>query len=420
VVLAALALAGCSGKPSSPPAAGQPAGESKPKATATPGPTEQLQQLLATRAEALTQGHADAFLATSTGEQAKRDKRQIAAAKALPLARVRLTADATEIEGDRATIRADMSYRFEGIDTTYYKTSRMTAIHTPDGWRISNDRPSAGTRAPWEHTRYKARTSKHFLALTPGKLRVGNLMRDLERGRSRMLAGLPGVRPPRKVLVIVARNGRDLNALTTNRKTKSSLIAVHESRFATTGRAKKVSRVWGERVFVMWRSYQAGSSTERRQIVAHELVHAALAHRTSARTPPWLFEGIALYGSRDNRSGEAGALISGRGVLRDPARQGEAERAMSLSLLSRPSALASLHSDVGISFAYSYASAVAYAIAEKHGPRALLRLLTAYNSGKYRGSGRKLADRVVRGTLKTSLRALEREVDAYATANSSF
>ena len=92
---------------------------------------------------------------------------------------------------------------------------------------------------------------------------------------------------------------------------------------------------------------------------------------------------------------------------------------MSLSKLSRPRALEQM-SNVGISFAYSYSSAAAYTIAQKHGRKALLRLFTAYNSEKNKGSGRKLADRVVRRTLKKSLKTLESEVEAYASANSRF
>ena len=61
-----------------------------------------------------------------------------------------------------------MSYRFDGLDSYYYKTSRMNVEKTPDGWKVARDRPSSGALAPWEHTRYKARTSKHFLALAPG------------------------------------------------------------------------------------------------------------------------------------------------------------------------------------------------------------------------------------------------------------
>ena len=117
-------------------------------------------------------------------------------------------------------MRVNMAYTFEGIDSTYYKTSRMSAEKTPEGWKISDDKPSAGTLAPWEYTRYKARESKHFLALAPSNVRVGNLMTDLEKGRTKMRRGLPGVKPPSKVLVIVARDGRDVNALTKDRKTR--------------------------------------------------------------------------------------------------------------------------------------------------------------------------------------------------------
>jgi hypothetical protein len=420
-VLAALAVAlaacGETGGDTPTPKAQEAAAETKPKPP--PNNSAQLAKLLGTRARALAAGDDQGFLDTSMGAQAKRDKRAIAAAKALPLDTVQLSADAIEIEGRRATVRVSLSYSFEGVETSYHKTSRMTAEKTPEGWRISNDRPSAGTLAPWEFTRYKAHKSRHFLALAPRDLRVGKLMTDLEKGRSRMRRGLPGVKPPERVLVIVARNGRDINALTKNRKSRRSVVAVAESQFATTGAAKRISRVWGERVFVLWRSYRAGSTAERRQVVAHELVHSALAHRTSARTPPWLYEGIALYGSGDNRSGDAGALISGRGVLRNSGEQARAKAAMSLRKLSRPRALEQM-SSVGISFAYAYSSSTAYLIARRHGPKALLRLLTAYNSDKNKGSGHKLADRVVRRTLKTSLKTLEGEVDAYASANSKF
>ena len=58
----------------------------------------------------------------------------------------------------------------------------MTAQKTPEGWRVSNDRPSAGALAPWEYKTYKARTSTHFLALAPKSMKVGGLMTDLEKG----------------------------------------------------------------------------------------------------------------------------------------------------------------------------------------------------------------------------------------------
>ena len=393
--------------------------EAKPKPTPPPSNAAQLDELLKVRAQALESGQVEAFLKTSTGAQATRDRRAIAAAEDLPIETVRLTAPATEIEGDRATLRANMLYTFDRVDTTFVKTSRMTAVKTPEGWRISNDRPSAGVLAPWEYARYRARTSKNFLALAPRNLKVGSLMRDLEKGRARMRRGLPGVKVPRRVLVIVARNGNDTRALTTNLKTLRSLVAVAEAKFSVTGSAKRISRLEGERVFVLWRSYGSRSATERQKVVAHELVHVALANRTSARTPPWLYEGIALYASGDNRSGDAGALISGRGVLRDASKQSAAKAAMSLNRLSNVKALDNM-SSVSLAFAYAYSSAAAYTIAAKHGRNALLRLITAYNSEKNRGSGRKLADRVVRRTLHKSLKTLESEIDAYAASNSRF
>ena len=132
-----------------------------------------------------------------------------------------MAAEGTEITGDRATMRVNMIYSFEDIDTEYVKTSRMNAVKTPEGWRVERDRPSAGALAPWEYRRYKARASPHFLALAPANLKVGSLMTDLEKGRARMKRGLPGVKAPAKLLVIVTRNSKDTKALTKDYRTLS-------------------------------------------------------------------------------------------------------------------------------------------------------------------------------------------------------
>jgi hypothetical protein len=384
-----------------------------------PTDTEQLDTLLADRGAALAQGDRTDFLATSTGSQSTKDKRQIVAAKALPLTSVRLEAKGTEVNGTRATLRVEMSYSFDKIDTFYYKTSRMTAQKTPQGWRISNDRPSAGALAPWEYKTYKARNSTHFLALAPKSMKVGSLMTDLEKGYNRMKRGLPGAKAPKRVLVIVARTSADTKALTKDLKTLNSLTAVAENQYSTTGAAKRIDQTWGQRVFVLWPTYGNRSADERRTVITHELVHTALAGRTSARTPPWLTEGIAMYVSGDDRAGDAGALISGRGVLKDSSKQTAVKKAMSLARLSKPSALNNM-SPVSLSFAYSYSSAAAFAIAQKHGRKGLLKLLSAYNSEKVKGSGSKLTDRALRRSLHTSLSSLKADVDAYASSHSKF
>jgi hypothetical protein len=400
----------------------QTSGQSKPKPTATKAPTdtEQLRALLAARAAALRDGDGAAFLKTSTGAQAKKDKRALAAAKALPISDVRLTPDGMELDGDRGSLKVNMSYRFDGIDTFYGKTSRISVEKGQDGWKITRDKPTYGMLAPWEHTRYKARTSDHFLALAPAKLKVGSLMTDLEKGRAALKRKLKGVKVPGKVLVIVNRNSNDTKALTKDLKTLSAVVAVAEAQVFTDGPAKRVSDVAGQRVFVLWRSYGKDSRKGRRQTVAHELAHIALAPRAGGRVPDWLVEGIAMYASNDQRAGDAGALLSGA-QLKDASKQKPAKAALSLTKLSRPDALHRM-SPIPLSFAYSYSSAAAFSIAEKHGGmKTLLKLYSAYNSEKIRGRpGRKLTSKVFQKVLKKSLPEVESEIEAYARTKSPF
>ena len=127
-----------------------------------------------------------------------------------------------------------------------------------------------------------------------------------------------------------------------------------------------------------------------------------------------------MYVSGDNRSGDAGALISGRGVLRDPSKQGAAKTAMSLARLSNADALDNM-SSVALAFAYSYSSAAAYAIADKHGRKALLRLLTRLQQREDQGP-RAQAGRPRRAasTLQSRSRRSRREIDAYAAVALEF
>ena len=122
-------------------------------------------------------------------------------------------------------------------------------------------------------------------------------------------------------------------------------------------------------------------------VVAHELVHAALAQ-------PHLrpHAAVAVRGHRDVRlrrqpRGRRRRADQRRGVLRDPSKQGAAKRAMSLTRLSKPRALKQDVVGRRSRFAYSYSSAAAYAIAEKHGRKALLRLLTRLQQREDQGLG---------------------------------
>ena len=330
-----------------------------------------------------------------------------------------MTAEGTEINGDRATMRVNMTYSFEGIDAEYVKTSRMNAVKTPEGWRVAARpaRPRARTRrgSTGATRRAPASTSSRW---RPANLKVGSLMTDLEKGRARMKRGLPGVKAPAKLLVIVARNSKDTKALTKDYRTLSSLVAVAEAQVAIDGPAKKVSAVCGQRVFVLWRSYGKRSADERRIVVAHELVHAALVKRSGGRVPAWLSEGIAMYASGDKRAGDAGALLSGGAAAGHVQAGRGGERA--LADQAREADVAGPHGRRSRWRSRTRTRRRPRSRSPRStAPKALLRLYSAFNSEKIKGPpGRKLSDKVVRKTLKTSLKSLEDDIDAYARARS--
>src|SRR4051794_11969402 len=178
VALLITACGGGSASTSPQPAKRTSASVSKPKLKATkpPGDNAQLNKLLIVRASALQSGEADTYAGTATGAQVRKDTRIIGRAKLLPINSVRLLARGVEVNNDRAKLRVDMVYSFKGIETEYVKTSLMTALRTDKGWKIAADKPSAGALTPWEYATYKARRSRHFVALTPKGLKVGSLM----------------------------------------------------------------------------------------------------------------------------------------------------------------------------------------------------------------------------------------------------
>jgi|tagenome__1003787_1003787.scaffolds.fasta_scaffold20940053_2 hypothetical protein len=390
----------------------------EPVATPAPDDAAQLQKLLDARAESIQRGDAVALQRTSTGAaQQRRDRLEAAAAKPLPLSGLKLSARTTDVTGNRAVVGVLTTYAFKGIDTPYYKRSRVTAVRTAAGWRVVSEQ-ARGVEAPWEVGRYTPRYSPHFVALAPRGLNVGSLMTDLEEGRAEMRRALPGVAPPARLLVLVSRGTGETRALTRDVRTLGSLTALAEARLGYYGPALRVNRISGQRVLVLWRQYGQRSTKERRLVIAHELTHAALARRTGGRVPPWLVEGIAMYASHDQRAAEAGALLSGA-VLEDTSQQRAAKRALSLTALARPNALERLK-PIPLSVAYSYASAAAYAIAAKHGRAGLLRLYDAFDDQSIRGRlGGRLEDGVMRMALHESLSQVQGETDAFARAHAA-
>ena len=178
--------AGRRGGPSSPAAAAPRARRARPRRRATaaqpPSPSRRRRSAAerhraarhaARRSRAARSSRATrrASCNTSTGAQATqgqaRDRARQGAA-----ARRRASSTRRRHRGRRATaatLRVDMSYSFDGIDTVYVKTSRMTAQKTPKGWRVVR-RPAVRGRAravgvhdlqgPHEHALPRARARR--------------------------------------------------------------------------------------------------------------------------------------------------------------------------------------------------------------------------------------------------------------------
>jgi len=393
----------------------------KPTPTATPvSDAEQIQRLLADRARRIENGDAEALADTSTGPQAKRDKHEANAARALKLEGVTLQTNSTSIQGRYATAHVITRYHFLGIDDSEFSIrSAMSFSKTPDGWRVKDDHPSQGVVAPWQLANYTVRRTPHFVALTPAGLKIDTFMKDLEAGRVTMKRGMPGVKVPKRLLVVVARGNEDTKALTRDVNALSTLYAMAQASVQETGSAQRVMRVSAQRLLVVWRAFKRASRAQRRMTIAHEMTHAALVKQTSGRMPVWLVEGTAMYVSNDRRYGDAGALLSG-GVLRDSSQQAASKRVLSLTALGKPDSMQKLGA-TPLGFAYSYASAAAFAIAQKHGRKGLLRLYAAFDKQKFKGvAGRKLMDRVMRATLHQSLASVQQDVDAFARAHAEF
>ena len=236
-----------------------------------------------------------------------------------------------------------------------------------------------------------------------------------------MKRGLPGVKAPDKTLVIVARTGTDTKALTKNLHTLSAIIAVAESQVRVDGPARQRQRTCrGQRVFVLWRSYGHGSA-EAAPDGDRPRAHPRRARLDDRRPrcPPGSSRASRCT-PRATSAGERPARCSpARGCATPPSRA-PPRRSLSLSKLAKPTALRPPVA-VPLAFAYSYASAAAFTIAQKHGgAKALLRLYSAFNSDEVHGPAGPQAHRprAAQGAAHVAESSLEDEVKAYARANS--
>jgi hypothetical protein len=396
--IAGLAVAGCGGGSGEPTA--------KPRPTAAPAETAvsagaekppddagDINALLRERAEQLELGKPAAFAATATGRQRAIDRRSARRAGALSLQQVRFVADELQTSGNRATVTVALSYRVRGMKRPFRTARRVSVRKTGDRWLVTRDKPRREP-LPWEVAAFRAHRTRHVVLLAPRGMEVGTLRSGLERAYREIRRDLPSRDLPPSVLVIAARDAGQAEDLT-GRIAKGIVAIANVSVEWGSPPALEVDRVLAQRLIVVVDRWETQPGFARDSTLVHEMTHTALDPDTSARTPPWLVEGLAMYVSNDDRSDEAQARAAGLGP------------SMKLSALCKPNSIFRLTGrDQGA--AYAVSSAAAQAIVERHGNKGLFKLYDAFNDSRIPGRpGAKTTNRVLRKTLGMSLAELQ-------------
>ena len=223
-----------------------------------------------------------------------------------------------------------------------------------------------------------------MVLLAAGGLDVGELRGGLERAYRRIRRDLPRRELPPSVLVIATRD-REQAERFVGRISTGVIALANVNVVWGSAPALEVKRVLSQRMIVIDETWRPLSPEQRQGTLVHEMTHTALQPETSARTPPWLIEGVAMYLEGDRGFGQR----------------------TQLSAISRPGSIFRLSgSEQGN--AYAAAAAAAFAIAERHGNKGLFRLYEAFNDERIRGRpGAKTTDRVMRRTLGMSLAELQ-------------
>lgn len=371
-------ICGCGG---SDPAPRPTASPGAPAERAAPTPEQEIATLLTNRAAALEAGDARAYAATAVAAQRRRDRVHGRRAARLRLRDVELTPRDVDADGNRATASVVTSYSFAGVRGEFQVRRRFT-LRKRREWRIARVQSGRRGAPPWELADFVEHRTRHFAVLAPADLDVGDLPAALEAGYATMRDLLVRGRLQRRYLVVVAADAPQARALTTEIEGVETLAAISDATVVQSGPEASVDRVVALRLLVVWQSYGLLGPEERAKVVTHELTHAVLAGSTSGRMPSWLGEGVPLYVSGDRRPVPAGA---------------------DLAALSRPDAIARL-AGTAQADAYATSSAAAFAIADRFGRRALLRLYDVFNEPSLRGrAGPRLTNRAVKRVLGISL-----------------
>ncbi|WP_149179420.1 hypothetical protein [Streptomyces sp. TRM49041] len=230
---------------------------------------------------------------------------------------------ATQREGARASVRAEVGYTIDGYDSGAVTGERVLDLARRDGtWRVTGDRAAAGA-APriWEQGRVEVVRGARSLVLgvghDPAWLRdvaavadravpaVAEAWPEPWAGRAVVLVP-PSLEGMSALLGEPAASYRGIAAVTTGRvgggagdragdraDDRAGVSAGEGTGTSAEGQAGGAAGTPADRVVVNPEAYRTLGDFGQRFVLAHEIVHVATRAHTSVATPLWLSEGFA-------------------------------------------------------------------------------------------------------------------------------
>ncbi|WP_051696156.1 hypothetical protein [Streptomyces sp. NRRL S-244] len=196
-------------------------------------------------------------------------------------------------DGERATARAELSYRLTGYDTAPAGSAREVLLSRDgaDGgrWRVTGDRAAPGAPPQlWDQGPVEAVEGAHALVLGVGQSpqTLSAVAAEAERAVPAAGAAWPGAWAGRVVVLVPGSLERMAELLGRPAAEYRGMGAV------TTGRVG-AAKAPADRVVVNPEGWAELSAAGRGVVLTHEVTHVATRAATTARTPLWLSEGFA-------------------------------------------------------------------------------------------------------------------------------
>ncbi|MEU9703265.1 hypothetical protein [Streptomyces sp. NPDC047981] len=192
---------------------------------------------------------------------------------------------------DRATARAELSYRIDGYDSGPVTTERVLDLTERDGrWYVTADRPAEGaTQQLWQQGEVETVRGRHSLVLGVGQSeeRLKAVAAYADRAVPAVSAAWPGQWARRVVVLVPATLDGMGGLLGAPASSYRGMAAV------TTGEVGGGPDAPADRVIVNPEAYGVLGEFGQQVVLTHETTHVATRAATSAATPVWLSEGLA-------------------------------------------------------------------------------------------------------------------------------